>query len=572
MKSIYELHGLLKGADGSIFAAIKDVIESKGVWVGNLPYSEYANRISLLGAVPFAAAVVPIADTGDSAVTFTWASAANAVSYDLLWSTEPGVSLASNMIQNITSPYVHSGLINDQPYYYKIVSRNLGDYPTLSDELEAIPGISYSTGDTVWDFSLSSSVTIRDVVTDSAGNVYACGTVTASTSFGSIPASAGSFIGKMDSDGVWQWVTVADSGNNHMYGVAADALGNVYGVGYFSGVNVFGGTQYVSNNLSGNYSQDCCVWKLSATDGSWLGVYTGYIVGVAPNPGYVYPSDICVDSANNVFLVGTYSRGTLYFGATGGLPSEGYCTNGFVVKLNASGTYAWAKWITNAPNLSTPVGISQVDTDSSGDAYLSGFFGATTYFNTSGPTLVASGSYDGFLAKISSSGAWLWASQISTNNEDRAPAVVVDYNNSVFVAGQYYGAASVGTLSLPYVGDRDSYVAKVSSDGTWLWAKNMNSSTRDIATGLCVDASNNIYTLGKFSGTINFDGSISAITAPVDYSAYIVQMNNNGDWLWARTFNMVGDINGGDVRGVIDSFNDLILMQYERQRIVKMAL
>ena len=55
---------------------------------------------------------------GDRQVTIEWSSAAGATSYNLYWSTSPGVTKATGTkISSVTSPYVHSGLTNGTTYY-----------------------------------------------------------------------------------------------------------------------------------------------------------------------------------------------------------------------------------------------------------------------------------------------------------------------------------------------------------------------------------------------------------------------------------------------------------------------
>jgi len=57
--------------------------------------------------------------------TIFWLPVDRATAYDLYWSTAPNIDIATaNHIDNVTSPYIHTGLQSGQEYYYKLVARN----------------------------------------------------------------------------------------------------------------------------------------------------------------------------------------------------------------------------------------------------------------------------------------------------------------------------------------------------------------------------------------------------------------------------------------------------------------
>jgi len=41
-----------------------------------------------------------------------------AIQYNLYWSFSPGVTIDDDKIDDVTSPYTHSGLFDDVTYYY----------------------------------------------------------------------------------------------------------------------------------------------------------------------------------------------------------------------------------------------------------------------------------------------------------------------------------------------------------------------------------------------------------------------------------------------------------------------
>lgn len=74
---------------------------------------------------------VPAAPTGVTAaggnqqVTVNWNAVSGATSYNLYWSTSPGVTVATGTrIAGVTSPFAHTGLADSTPYYYVVTAVN----------------------------------------------------------------------------------------------------------------------------------------------------------------------------------------------------------------------------------------------------------------------------------------------------------------------------------------------------------------------------------------------------------------------------------------------------------------
>lgn len=85
---------------------------------------------------------------GDGQNTLSWSPSANATSYNLYWSTTPGVTTANgNKIAGVTSPYNHAGLANGTAYYYIVTALNVGGESTPSAEVTATPSAIAPDGD-----------------------------------------------------------------------------------------------------------------------------------------------------------------------------------------------------------------------------------------------------------------------------------------------------------------------------------------------------------------------------------------------------------------------------------------
>ena len=75
-----------------------------------------------------------------NAVTLTWSPPTiGADTYTIYWSTEPGVTTADEKIEDVASPFVHTGLPGQTTHYYAITSTLYGNESELSGEVSATP-------------------------------------------------------------------------------------------------------------------------------------------------------------------------------------------------------------------------------------------------------------------------------------------------------------------------------------------------------------------------------------------------------------------------------------------------
>ncbi len=62
-----------------------------------------------------------------------------------------------------------------------------------------------------------------------------------------------------------------------------------------------------------------------------------------------------------------------------------------------------------------------------------------------------------------------------------------------------------GTYNLTSAGSSDIFISEIDSNGNFRWAARLGSTGTDKGYGTAVDASQNIYTTGFFSNTVDFD-------------------------------------------------------------------
>ena len=185
-------------------------------------------------------------------------------------------------------------------------------------------------------------------------------------------------------------------------------------------------------------------------------------------------------------------------------------------------------------------------TDSSGNTYLTGFLIGDVKF---GNNQVSAGQ-DAFIAKIDTSGNWQMvetAGQYAGGGFSWANDIVVDSSGNIFITGFFAGNVSFGNSQLRSTTDSnggdstDIFVAKMSSSGNWLWAKDAGGSyDGDSGNGVASDGNGGAYVVGAFniSGTWGANGY-----GTNGYSdAFIAHISSSGAWGWVAT----GGGPGGD--------------------------
>ena len=103
---------------------------------------ESAASIEVSGTPAIAPADAPTLQNiipGDQQTLLSWNPVNGATSYNLYWSTTSGSAASGTLIQDVTSPYKHTGLTNSTPYYYALtVVSNAGE-SSPSTEIGATP-------------------------------------------------------------------------------------------------------------------------------------------------------------------------------------------------------------------------------------------------------------------------------------------------------------------------------------------------------------------------------------------------------------------------------------------------
>ncbi|MBD1844728.1 SBBP repeat-containing protein [Cyanobacteria bacterium FACHB-63] len=207
---------------------------------------------------------------------------------------------------------------------------------------------------------------------------------------------------------------------------------------------------------------------------------------------------VAVDSNGNRYIVG-FTPGTL----SGNTNAGGH--DAFLAKYDIIGKQVWVKQFgTSSTDFAYGVAVG-----SNGNVFVVGQTNGTFTGNKN------SGDVDAFLATFDSTGNQIAVKQFGTSSADFARGVAVGSNGSVFVVGETGGAFTDNTNS----GDVDAFLATFDSTGNQIAVKQFGTSSADIARGVAVGSSGNVFVVGDtggaFTGNTN-EGGNDAFLATFD--------------------------------------------------------
>ena len=342
--------------------------------------------------------------------------------------------------------------------------------------------------------------------------------------------------------------------------VAVDNMGAAYVAGVTTSSSFPVTTGSFQNTIKDSLT--AFVSKLNPT-GTAL-VYSTYLGG-SGNPDFgeaVY--GITVDRSGDAYMVG--GTGSANFPVTAeafqainnGTAADG--ANVFVTEFNPAG---------NALVYSTFLGGSVVDIgygiaiDSAGNAYVTGSAESTNFPVTSGAfqaqNKAGSPGYNAFIAKFNPTGSLIYSTYLGGSGNDRPLGIAIDSAGDAYVAGEAYSAdfpVTSGAFQTQNhaaaLGTSNAFITKLNPTGTaliystYLGGAGISNatiqvSTGDVANGIAVDSSKDVYVAGS-AASIDFpvtDGAIQAVNnaaANQLSNAFVTKINPTGTGLVYSTY------------------------------------
>ncbi len=293
------------------------------------------------------------------------------------------------------------------------------------------------------------------------------------------------------------------------YACVSDAVGNTYVAGSSSGITVWGTNSVTS--IGGGGNDDMVLVKYSPA---------GEVLWVRKASG-VYKEEgraLALDGSGGVYLAGTTTSDVLPLSTNRSVFNEATTVAFFLARYDGNGNLLWVhrggSWMVTPfiAGSSANVWPNSMAVDSAGNPVVGGRFNGNPMFGGSRITNIYN--------------------------------VNTVYTNGVVLSNRFQ---TVSTRT------EDLFLAKFSSAGNILWATNHGSTDVEFVSGIALDSLDNIYAAGAFNkfttlGASNFTNSA--------YAPFLAKFNSNGVPIWASNLSEPTNNNLGNAWSVVvDSAN-----------------
>lgn len=323
--------------------------------------------------------------------------------------------------------------------------------------------------------------------------------------------------------------------------LATDAAGNVYTFG-----NIGPGATLDVDPGPG-------IYMLNGNDGTKI-IYKfstdGVFVWAKQLPENVTTEFIRVDATGNVHVVGQFSLTADFDPGPGVFNLTTVNQNdAFILKLDAAGSFLWAKSHGGpASDIAYSVAIS-----AAGTVYTTGYFSGTVDFDPGAGVFNMTSGFQGcFISALDAGGNFLWAKRIEGNN-NLGNYITTNSLGNLVIVGEFAGTVDLdpgpGVLNLTSAGGSDIFILKLDGLGNFIWAKAVGGIASEIEEAVSLDPLGNVYVCGRFLLTADFDpgAGIANLTAFGSTDIFVLKLNDNGNFLWARQMGGVSPDGGKDI-------------------------
>jgi hypothetical protein len=159
-----------------------------------------------------------------------------------------------------------------------------------------------------------------------------------------------------------------------------------------------------------------------------------------------------------------------------------------------------------------------------------------------------------------------WVHRLGNNDDTRINDIAVDQLGNVYAIGSFLGTVDFnpgsGITNLTSSGDIDIFITKSDAAGNFVWAKHIGGANEDVANAIALDPLGNIYIVGRFDGTADFDPNAGTtnMLAIGSGDAFVCKLDENGILMWAAKMGGIGLDEAKSVSA--DSNGDVIIGGY----------
>ncbi|MEP6794488.1 MAG: T9SS type A sorting domain-containing protein [Saprospiraceae bacterium] len=359
------------------------------------------------------------------------------------------------------------------------------------------------------------------------------------------------YIIKFDRDGRFLWVKTIDSSlGADMSGIVRCPDGNFLVIGLFTGVADFdpGPDQFL---ITAN-AQDAFLMKMDP-DGTFL--WAKAIGG----SGDEYFSCVSFDQEGNIIT------GGLFFGTADLDPGPdeslftfmGHAVDGidiFAAKYSSTGDYIWGEQF---PGDSRAFFNDLIVGKEGNPIFIGAFYDSRDFDPGPDSTkLITAGQGDIFMLSLNADGIFQRVLQMGGIGDESGNGFVQNEKGDLMIAGSFNEEVDFDPgpgLQLVSPNHMDAFLLSLDQNWAFKWLRTFGGSSNDFARVIRKDPADNLYIIGNFADTVDFDPgtevhALSDIGHTGKPDAFILKFDPTGDYRWAYQLGGPGADRGLEVR------------------------
>lgn len=366
------------------------------------------------------------------------------------------------------------------------------------------------------------------------------------------------YVNKIDSSGNFKWAATFGgySNDDQVYGIVIDDSSYLYITGF------------IDYKDSVDFDPGPGIHKIRAKGGANMFILKldslGAFVWVKlfENGNLNYPYSITLDNKSNIYFTGFFQNtvdfdpSTNVFNLTAGTTTGS--RNTFICKLTSNGDFVWAKSFFSESNYGHSIRV-----DDNQSVYVAGIFSDLTDFDPGIGTYNINPSIGNniYITKLDSLGNLDWAKSIGglvSSIPTFIPFVLrLDDKSNIYLAGGFNHSSvdfdpsnnAFQLSSIALNGQYDAFVCKYSNNGDFIWGKPIIGTADKGIKGMSIDSLENLYIVGYFKGTVDFDPSYGTYNIAAygnTYDIFVSKLDGYGNFIWAEKIGGNGSENTGN--------------------------
>lgn len=239
---------------------------------------------------------------------------------------------------------------------------------------------------------------------------------------------------------------------------------------------------------------------------------------------------LAIDASGDLYATGHYNSTIDFDPGAGTYLDDGTVAESFLLKLDATGTFAWMLPLGTEQNTT----VEHVAVDASGEhATVAGRFMGTTDLDPGEGTSIftANGGADVCVVQFNSDGTFNWARTYSGTQDEDMHDLHVSANGDVYILGYFsYGYLDLdpGAGSVEFSETESAFLSVLDTDGDYRWSAALEATTGTVnRCHMAIHAGGDIHFTGRNAANVDFDpGPGTSFLQPTGNASFVAKWHS----------------------------------------------